>query len=68
MQVDFDRERAWWDTKAHKEEHDLSDEAIDRALRWREIERHLPGVHSILAIGGGTGVFSMAPAPDRERA
>jgi ubiquinone/menaquinone biosynthesis C-methylase UbiE len=59
MEVDFDRERAWWDAKAPEEEQDLSDEAINRALRWREIERHLEGVQSILAIGGGTGVFSI---------
>jgi ubiquinone/menaquinone biosynthesis C-methylase UbiE len=59
MEVDFDRERAWWDAKAPREERDLSDEAINRALRWREIERHLAGVQSILAIGGGTGVFSI---------
>jgi SAM-dependent methyltransferase len=59
MEVDFDRERAWWDAKAPKEEQDLSDEAINRALRWREIERRLEGVQSILAIGGGTGCFSI---------
>jgi SAM-dependent methyltransferase len=59
MEVDFDRERAWWDAKAAREEQDLGDEAINRALRWREIERHLADVQSILSIGGGTGVFSI---------
>jgi SAM-dependent methyltransferase len=59
MEVDFDRERAWWDAKAPEEEQDLGDEAINRALRWRQIERHLAGMQSILAIGGGTGVFSI---------
>ena len=59
MQVNFDRERAWWDTKAPKEDHDLADEAINRALRWREVERHLAGVRTILDVGGGTGAFSI---------
>lgn len=57
--VDFDRERAWWDAKAPKEEQDLTDEAVNRALRWREIERHMEGVRTVLDIGGGTGVFSI---------
>ncbi len=59
MNVDFARECAWWDAKAHKEERDLEDEAVNRALRWREIERHLADVQSILCVGGGTGVFSI---------
>jgi ubiquinone/menaquinone biosynthesis C-methylase UbiE len=59
MHIDFDRERTWWDAKAVKEEQDLSDEAVNRALRWREIERHLTDVQSVLAVGGGTGVFSI---------
>jgi SAM-dependent methyltransferase len=59
MEIDFERERAWWDAEAEKEERDLSDEFINRALRWREIERELPGVQTILDVGGGTGVFSV---------
>ncbi len=59
MQVDFRRERTWWDAKAPSEELDLWDEAINRALRWREIERRLGGVASILEIGGATGAFSI---------
>ncbi len=59
MEVDFRRERAWWDAKASTGERDLGDEAINRALRWREIERHLTRVRSILAVGAGTGVFSI---------
>ena len=35
MQTDFDRERQWWDAKAHREENDRADEGINRALRWR---------------------------------
>jgi hypothetical protein len=34
MQVDFQRERAWWDAKAPDEEQDLADESVNRALRW----------------------------------
>jgi len=59
MKVDFDRERAWWDAKAPEEEQDLADEAINRALRWREIELHLAGVRTVLDIGAGTGAFSI---------
>jgi SAM-dependent methyltransferase len=57
--VDFDRERAWWDAKAHKEERDGHDEPINRALRWREMERRLDGVETILEVGAGTGAFSI---------
>jgi len=59
MKVDFGREREWWDAKAPFEEQDIGDEAINRALRWREIERHLQEVKTILDIGAGTGVFSI---------
>lgn len=59
MKVDFQRERLWWDAKAPKEEAYLQDEAINRALRWREIERHLDGVETILCVGAGTGAFSI---------
>ncbi len=59
MKVDFDRERAWWDAKASKEEQDLADEAVNRALRWREIERHLAGIRTVLDVGAGTGAFSI---------
>ncbi|MGA2739944.1 MAG: class I SAM-dependent methyltransferase [Bryobacteraceae bacterium] len=58
-ETDFDRERQWWDAKSVKEEIDSADETINRALRWREIERHLEGTKTILDIGGATGVFSI---------
>jgi SAM-dependent methyltransferase len=58
-ETDFDRERQWWDAKAPKEETNLADEAINRALRWREIERHLEDVNTILDVGGATGAFSI---------
>lgn len=57
--TDFDRERQWWDAKAGREEMDLADENINRALRWREVERHLEGVQIILDIGAATGAFSI---------
>jgi len=59
MRVDWNRERAWWDAKACVEERDGLDEAVNRALRWREIERHLAGVSTILDVGGATGAFSI---------
>lgn len=59
MRIEFDRERKWGDAKANKEEQDLADEAVNRALRWREIERRLENVESILDVGAGTGVFSI---------
>jgi ubiquinone/menaquinone biosynthesis C-methylase UbiE len=57
--TDFERERQWWDAKALNEERDLADESINRALRWREIDRHLDGVRTILDIGAATGAFSI---------
>ncbi|MGD2076957.1 MAG: methyltransferase domain-containing protein [Chloroflexota bacterium] len=59
MRIDFEREKAWWDAKAPAEEEDRFDEAINRALRWREIERNLSGIETILDIGGATGAFSI---------
>lgn len=58
-ETNFDREREWWNAKAPKEERDMADEAINRALRWREIERHLEGARTILDIGAATGAFSI---------
>ena len=52
-------DRAFWDAVAPDEEIDRGDEAINRALRWREIERHLAGVRTVLDIGAGTGAFSI---------
>jgi ubiquinone/menaquinone biosynthesis C-methylase UbiE len=59
MQVDWEREKAWWNAKAPKEEDDLGDEPVNRALRWREIEQHLEGVKTILDIGCGQGRFAI---------
>lgn len=59
MEVDFNRVRDWWDAKAPTEEQDLADEAVNRALRWREVERHLAGVRTVLDVGAGTGAFSI---------
>ena len=59
VRVDFNREREWWDAKAPFEESDGGDSAINRLLRWREVERNLTGVRTILDVGGGTGAFSI---------
>lgn len=65
MKVNFKKEKQWWNAKATKEEQDLADEAINRALRWREIERHLEGIKTILDIGAGIGVYSIPLAQRR---
>ena len=39
MITDGERLQRWWDAKAAAEETDKSDEAVNRALRWREIDR-----------------------------
>ncbi len=49
----------FWDEMSTKEEVDKDDEYINRQLRWREIERNLEGVHTILDIGAATGAFSI---------
>jgi ubiquinone/menaquinone biosynthesis C-methylase UbiE len=49
----------YWDAIAPVEEADRGDEWLNRALRWREIERHLDAVETVLDVGGGTGVFSV---------
>ncbi len=49
----------FWDDMAEKEEIDIDDEYINRQLRWREIERNLCGVKTILDIGAATGAFSV---------
>lgn len=59
MRTDAERLQHWWDAKAPAEEIDRADEAVNRALRWREIDRRLRGVATILEIGGGTGAFSI---------
>lgn len=57
--TDFEREQRWWDAKARQEDRDFADEPINRRLRWRELERHLTGVATILDVGAGTGAFSI---------
>lgn len=59
MKVDWEREKSWWDAKAPKEEDDLGDEPVNRALRWREIEQHFEGVETILDVGCGQGRFAI---------
>lgn len=60
VKTEYGHEREWWDAKAHKEEIDSFDEQINRALRWKEINKHLtPQIKTVLDIGGATGVFSI---------
>src|SRR5512132_1200614 len=59
IRVDFTRERAWWDAKAAQEDEAGGDTTINRALRWREVERNLTGVRTILDVGAGTGAYSI---------
>lgn len=58
-QVNFDREKQWWNAKAAREEVDIADARINRELRWRELEKHLSGIKTILDIGGSTGAFAI---------
>ncbi|MBN2380622.1 class I SAM-dependent methyltransferase [candidate division WOR-3 bacterium] len=58
-QVDFARERRWWNAKAPKEEQEMFDEAVNRALRWRVIDKNLDGIKTIFDVGAGTGIFSI---------
>ena len=59
MKTNFEREREWWNTKAGIEEQDRADEAFNRLLRWRVLEKHLQGVNTILDVGAATGAFSI---------
>ena len=49
----------FWDAIAQTEETDLDDEKINRLLRFKEVQRHLPGVRSILDVGAATGAYSI---------
>ena len=44
---------------AHTEEVDYDDEMINRLLRFKAIQNHLPGVRKILDVGAATGAFSI---------
>lgn len=59
MDPDSRQEQGWWDAKAAREQRDTGDEAINRALRRREIERRLPGVRTVLSVGTGAGPFTI---------
>lgn len=49
----------FWDEMAHTEEVDYDDEMINRLLRFKAIQNHLPGVRKILDVGAATGAFSI---------
>lgn len=59
MNTDYIREERWWDAKAPKEDTDTIDTVLNKSLRWKELNRHLNGIKTILDIGGGTGSFSI---------
>ena len=59
MGVDFERSKRIWDETAESEEEWARSPSINRALRFREIERRLSDVQTILDVGGGTGAFSL---------
>ncbi|NLO09505.1 MAG: class I SAM-dependent methyltransferase [Clostridiales bacterium] len=60
VNTDYEHEKNWWNAKAQKEEIDSCDEQINRALRWREINKNLtPDIRNILEVGAATGVFSI---------
>ena len=59
MELDFERQEKWWDAMAPDEDKDQGDGGLNKLLRWREIEKHLPGVNSILDVGAGIGAFSI---------
>lgn len=55
----FERERQWWDEKIFAEGSDIADEAVNRELRRREVNRNLEGVATVLDVGAGLGLFSI---------
>lgn len=59
MKPDFKTEQTWWEKKAGGEEKDVADEEINRALRWRAIERNLKGIKTIAEVGAATGAFTI---------
>lgn len=49
----------FWDEMSQTEEVDYDDEMINRLLRFKAIQSHLPGVRKILDVGAATGAFSI---------
>lgn len=49
----------FWDEMSQVEEVDYDDEMINRLLRFKAIQCHLPGVRKILDVGAATGAFSI---------
>lgn len=50
---------SFWDSIAQAEETDLDDEKINRLLRFKAVQQHLPGVRRILDVGAATGAYSI---------
>lgn len=57
--MDFERLADLWNGQADAEERWSQRPSINRALRWREVQRHTTETRTILDIGGGTGAFSV---------
>lgn len=57
--MDYEAARRVWGEAAAGEQKWASQPSVNRVLRWREIERRLEGVRTILDVGGGTGAFSI---------
>ena len=49
----------FWDKMSLSEEIDLDDEKINRLLRFKALQEHLPGVRRILDVGAATGAYSI---------
>lgn len=49
----------FWDKMSLSEEIDLDDEKINRLLRFKALQKYLPGVRKILDVGAATGAYSI---------
>lgn len=49
----------FWNEISQIEEVDYDDEMINRLLRFKAIQCHLSGVHTILDVGAATGAYSI---------
>ena len=57
--MDMTAYEMFWDKMSHSEEIDLDDEKINRLLRFKALQKHLPGVRRILDVGAATGAYSI---------
>ncbi len=57
----------FWNEISQIEEVDYDDEMINRLLRFKAIQCHLSGVHTILDVGAATGAYSIPLARMQKR-